>query len=90
MKSHFHSLRNEERKMWIHPASNIRQDSHVRWPVDMSCKGFGAKLMRLCLMRYGNDANGLVIKWSLMRVSVAKSDTYQSILVVLSTILLIS
>lgn len=69
--------------IWIHPTSNIRQDPHAcidRW-TDMSCEGSSAKLMRLCLMRYRIDANGLVIKRSLMRVSTAKSGIYQSILI---------
>lgn len=58
----------------------------IRWPhvsrwTDMSCKGPGAKLIRLCLMQCGIDVDGLVIKRSLMWISTTKSGTYQSILI---------
>jgi len=53
--------------------SLFRQDPRVGRLIDMSCKGSGAKLMRLCLMRYGIDVDDLVIKRSLMRVFAAKN-----------------
>lgn len=62
---------------------------HVNRRSNISCKGSDAKLMRLCLMRYWIDGDGLVIKCNLMRVSAAKSGTYQSILIASNTILLI-